>query len=262
MMSAPALQVKFQQHAQGLVAHAQLVGDKSLNIVDEDIMRSATTALVALFAEPRLRCVVLSGPTEKAFIGGANLGALYALDASTAESFIRSIHELCQTLRAAPVPVIAVLRGFCLGAGMEIAAACDVRIGDRSVSCGMPEVRVGVPSVIDAALLPGLIGWGKARELMLRGNIIDADEAHACGFLQQLVDASQLDVLTETVCNDVLAAGVRALALQKRLFLDWQEQSMSEAIESGVQAFVEAYASDEPQLAIDNFYAARGKARP
>ena len=95
----------------------------------------------------------MSGCSNKAFIGGANLKSLNALEVTTAEKFISSIHQFCETVQKAQVPIIAVLKGYCLGAGLEIAAACDFRIGDSSVFCGMPEVRVGVPSVVEAVLL-------------------------------------------------------------------------------------------------------------
>ena len=175
---APAIQTSLHQQAEGTIAECRILAEKGLNVVDGDILRAAATALQDVYQTPDLRVVLLSGKNENAFVGGANLNALEALTTATAEAFIRSVHELCAALREGPVPTIAVMQGYCLGAGLEIAAACDIRIGDHSVFCGMPEVKVGVPSVVEAALLPGLIGWGKARELMLRGNIIDAAEAY------------------------------------------------------------------------------------
>lgn len=258
-MPSAATATRFEHIDGGLVASVSLRGAKTLNIVDRECLQAIAADLALLAARPALRCIILQGHDARAFIGGANLAALHGLGQSSAEDFIRSVHELCALLRTAPVPVVAVLRGYCLGAGLEIAAACDVRIGDRSVICGMPEVRVGVPSVVEAALLPGLIGWGKARELMLRGHLIDAAEAHAIGFLQHLVDDADLAGLARSIAADVVAGAAGALAAQKRLFLAWEEQGISAAVESGVRAFVNAYASDEPQRAIEAFYARRGK---
>ncbi len=256
-----ALETEFTACGPGRIARVIVHGRKSLNVVDADILRAARDEFVALCETPDLRCIVMRGPGSTAFIGGADLNALHALTPATAERFIRSIHDLCTAMRTAPVPVVAVMRGFCLGAGLEIAAAADLRIGDHSVRCGMPEVRVGVPSVVEAALLPQLIGTGKARELMLRGNIIDAEESCQTGLLQHLVASDELDALVDTICTDIVAAGPRAIAAQKRLFLDWEELPMSAAIERGVEALVAAYDSDEPQRLIDNFFAARGKSR-
>jgi len=259
-LSAPVVAVTLREIAGGRVAEAALHGAKALNLVDQHILTQATAELEALFAShDDLRCLLLRGADQRAFVGGANLHALGALDRGTAEAFIRSVHGLCAALRRAPVPVIAVLRGYCLGAGLEIAAACDVRLGDDSVRVGMPEVRVGVPSVVEAALLPGLIGWGKARELMLRGHIIEADEALAIGLLQHRVPAQELDALAATVAADIVAGTPAAIAAQKALFLEWEEHAMSDAIERGVEAFVAAYSGSEPQRAVADFFARRGR---
>lgn len=257
MNITPVLRCEDLQVEAALVCRVSLCAATVLNVVDQAWLERATAELAALFARPGLRCVLLSGHTPRAFIGGANLHALAALDHDTAGPFIRAVHSLCATLRAADVPVIAVMRGHCLGAGLEIASACDVRIGDDSVRCGMPEVRVGVPSVVEAALLPGLVGWGKARELMLRGHIIDAAEAARIGLLQAVTPAIELDALALTIARDVVAGAPGALAAQKRLFRLWEDSTISAAIEHGVDALVAAYAGPEPARAIAAFFARR-----
>ena len=83
-----------------------------------------------------------------------------------AHEFITLVHNACAALRDAPVPIIARIHGFCLGAGMEIAASCDLRIASSDSLLGMPEVKIGLPSIAEAAYLPGLMGWG--RQVALR----------------------------------------------------------------------------------------------
>lgn len=256
-MSIPPFQSEFASTAHGTVAHLAICGAKTLNIVGSEMLTAAKQAFAELLKRQDLRCITLTGVTEKAFIGGANLNEMRALNSVTAEPFIRSISNLCTAIRHAHVPTIAVMRGYCLGAGLEIAAACDVRIGDSSVQCGMPEVRVGLPSVVEAALLPGLIGWGKARELILRGHIIDAEESLAIGLLQHLTSSAELDRLRDRICADIAQSGPLAIAAQKRLFLAWEDQPQSVAIETGVGEFMSTFESDEPQRAIDAFFAHR-----
>ena len=256
-----ALTIDKRGTPQSAVTYAALQGVAALNVVDAEILNRAAEALGEALQQPGVRCLVLSGRDDRNFIGGANLHALRSLDQNSAAAFIRSIHDFCDTLRRAPVPVIAAMRGYCLGAGLEIAAACDIRVGDRSVRCGMPEVRVGVPSVIEAALLPNLIGWGKARELLFRGNIIDAEEAKAAGLLQHLVDPEKLDERVDDIVQDIVAGAPGAIAAQKRLLSKWEDCSLTQAIELGVDALVEAYAGDEPQVYIDRFFEKRGKRR-
>ena len=135
----------------------------------------------ALGEREDLRAVVLTGAGDKAFIGGADIFEMATLDAESAEGFITLVHRSCDCLRALPVPVIARINGYALGAGLEVAAACDLRIASSNAVFGMPEVKVGIPSVVEAALLPGLIGWGRTRELLLFGENIDARDRARLG---------------------------------------------------------------------------------
>ena len=127
------------------------------------------------------------GAGTKAFIGGANIFEMATLDAAHAEGFITLVHRCCNAVRELPVPVIARVNGYALGAGLEVAAACDLRIASSNAVFGMPEVKVGIPSVVEAALLPGLIGWARTRELLLFGENIDAATALAWGLVEQVV---------------------------------------------------------------------------
>ena len=108
-------------------------------------------------------------------------------DGEAARAFITLVHGCCRAVRDCPVPVIGRLGGWTLGAGLELAAACDLRIAAEHAQFGMPEVRVGIPSVVEAALLPGLIGWGRTRRLLLLGETIGAAEALAWGLVEQVV---------------------------------------------------------------------------
>ena len=238
----------------GLVVLARFEGVKELNLIDQKIAEECKEVLDAILSFKDLRCVFLFGATTKSFIGGADLNALKTLSKLSADGFITSIHELCHAIRSAKVPVVAVLSGYCLGAGLEVAVSCDFRIADDSVRCGMPEVRVGVPSVIEAALLPGIVGWGKARELMLRGNIIDADEALAIGLVEHVVKNQELSALVNLVASDIVESGPKAIASQKALFLKWENERVDDAIARGVECFVDAYKTSEPREMIQKFF--------
>ena len=139
------------------------------------------------------------------------------LDAESAEGFITLVHRSCDGLRDLPVPVIARVNGYALGAGLEVAAACDLRVASSNAVFGMPEVKVGIPSVVEAALLPGLIGWGRTRELLLFGENIDAATALAWGLVEQVVAPARLDAAVEARLAALLANGPQAVRLQKQL---------------------------------------------
>jgi enoyl-CoA hydratase/carnithine racemase len=155
------------------------------------------------------------------------------------------------------MPVIARLHGFVLGAGMEIAAACDLRVASDTARFGMPEVKLGIPSVIEAALLPTLVGWGRAREMMYLGENLTADEALQWGLVEHVVPASALDAAVEAWIAKLLTSAPRAVRLQKRLIRRWEDLPLAAAVQAGVEAFAAAYETDEPGAAMGKFLAAR-----
>jgi enoyl-CoA hydratase/carnithine racemase len=219
---------------------------RRLNAGSSPLVADLKAAFEDLANDDSLRAAVLTGAGERAFMAGADLNELATLKPDSARSFITELHLAAAAIRALPVPVIGRLRGFCLGAGLEVAAACDFRVADPSFVMGMPEVRVGLPSVIEAALLPRLIGWGKTRELLLMGANFDADEALAMHFIEKLVPAAQLDAWVETWLRQILAAGPVAVRAQKELIGKWEELGLAAAIETGIDTFHDAFLTDEP----------------
>lgn len=245
--STPAVHCRMEDRGDlGLIAHLTVDHQARLNILNTPLIEKLTAELVTLRADPRLRVVVLRGAGERAFIGGADINEMAGLEVATAEAFISRLHGLCAALRDLPVPVIARISGYCLGAGLEVAAACDLRVADESSVLGMPEVKVGIPSVIEAALLPTLIGWGKTRELLYTGDSIPAEEALACGFLERVVTRADLDATVERWISSILAAGPSAIRLQKRLIREWEGLPLEKAIERGIKIFGESFRTPEP----------------
>jgi enoyl-CoA hydratase/carnithine racemase len=172
-------------------------------------------------------------------------------------AFIARVHACCAAVRDLPVPVIAVIRGWCLGAGLELAAACDLRLADATARFGMPEVRLGIPSVVEAALLPGLIGWARTREMLLFGESVDAAEALRIGLIDACVAPGDLDAVAAARVASLLEATPRAIRLQKALIRRWEDLPLGAAIAAGIDAFGEAFETDEPREAMAAFRAAR-----
>ena len=200
-----------------------------------------------------LRAVVLTGAGERSFVAGTDLAEMAGFDVAAAEASATRTHRACDAVRTCPVPVIARINGDCFGSGMELAACADLRVGAAHARFGMPETRFGIPSGMEAAMLPRLVGWGKAMELVLTGDHIDAAEAQRIGFLQRLVPAEGLDAAVEAWLASLLACGPRAVRLQKRLTLDWERMAVTDAARAGIQAFVEAYRTDEPRRLMTAF---------
>ena len=224
-----------------------------LNILNSSLSRELRLAIRTLGEDPELRAIVLTGAGTEAFIGGADIAEMAALTPETAREFITGLHEVCRAIRDAPVPVIARIEGYCLGGGLEVAAACDLRVAADGSKYGMPEVRVGIPSVIEAALLPSLIGWGKTRELLYTGAMIDAGEASDCGLIDRLVAADELDRAVDEWLDGIVSAGPRAIRLQKELIRKWETLPLDQAIQAGVDSFAGAYETDEPTQRMTQF---------
>ena len=193
------------------------------------------------------RIGVLTGSGDKSFVGCTNIAEMAEFDLAMAEASATKTHRVCDAVRTFPVPVIARINGYCFGSGMEIAACADMRVAADHAKFGMPEVRFGIPSGMEASALPRLIGWGKACELVLTGDHIDAEEAYRIGYLQRLVAYDRLDIEVEGWLDSLLACGPRAVRIQKRLIIDWDRMSVTDGARAGIQAYVDAYRSDEPR---------------
>jgi enoyl-CoA hydratase len=124
----------------------------SLNILNSAAIKGVREGIEVLATERAIRALVIAGQSEKSMIGGADIKEMATLDQASAEKFISGLRDLCEAARAFPAPVIARIPGWCLGGGLEFAAACDFRIASHDSKYAMPEVRVGIPSVIHAAL--------------------------------------------------------------------------------------------------------------
>jgi len=239
----------------GTVAYVTVNNPAKRNVLGIPGKKAMTATFEAIAKNDAVRCVVVTGAGEKSFIAGADIAEMKDLDADHAQIEHGMTHVANESIRQCPVPVIARVNGWCLGFGMELAAACDMRIGVDTSKYGMPEVRMGIPSGMEANLLPTLIGWGKTAELVLTGDIIDAKEAHECGFLQKLVSATELDAAVEKMVGSILLGGPRAIRLQKRLMRDWEKLSLTDGILAGIRACVEARSTDEPRRMMEAFIA-------
>ena len=240
------VEVELRSHPQGRVAWVRMANPGRLNAGSPALVAALTARFQDLAGDDELRCAVLTGDGDKAFMAGADLNTLASLTPDTARAYITALHEASAAIRALPVPVIGRLRGYCLGAGLEVAAACDFRAADNSFVMGMPEVRVGLPSVVEAALLPGLIGWGRTREVLLTGANYDAEQALAMGMVERLVPAEALDATVEEWVGQILACGPTAVRSQKVLMAKWEQMGLDAAIEAGIDHFGDAFLGDEP----------------
>jgi enoyl-CoA hydratase len=257
----PKVHVRRDERAHGSVVYLALDDGRGLNVMSSALMDALIEAMTALAGDAGLRAVVLTGHGTRAFTAGADIKEMAAIAGSEqAIALIARLHRCCDAIRNLPVPVIARIEGFCFGAGLEIAAACDVRIAADTASFGMPEVKIGIPSVIEAALLPALIGWGRTREILYHGETFAAADALAWRLVEHAVPSTNLDQAVEQWIGKLLTSAPRAVRLQKQLIRRWEDLPLSAAIAAGIDAFAAAYETDEPRATMRKFLAAQ-KAR-
>ncbi len=251
MIGADKVHTRYENREGGAVAFVTLDREAKLNALDSDLMEQFATAIAHLASDDQLRCVVVTGAGERAFAAGADIEELASLIfPPEARAFIGRVHACCDAVRNLSVPVIARVNGHALGAGLELAISCDLRVAADNATFGMPEVRLGIPSVVEAALLPGLIGWGRTREMLLLGESYDAQAAKAMGLVEAVVPAGELDAAVESWIAALMANGPQALRLQKMLIRRWETLTVREAILAGVDIFGQAFQTEEPALAM------------
>jgi enoyl-CoA hydratase/carnithine racemase len=217
-----------------------------LNLFEPGLIAAVRSTFVALAADASVRLVVLTG-AGRAFTGGMDIHVLRDLDAERARALITTLHDAIDAVHRAPFPVVAAVNGAALGAGFELALACDLRIAAADAVLGLPEVLVGVPSVIQAALLAPLVGPGRAAELLLTGTTITAREALGWGLVNRAVERAELDAAVEGTVAAIVKAAPGAVRLQKELIIRWRESDLTNAVRAGIAAFAASYATGEPR---------------
>ncbi len=232
---------------------ARLTLDRSpLNVLTPVLIDALGATLRELGADPTLRVLVLAG-AGRAFSAGVDVAAMRDLDAAGARALIGRLRATVRALEEVPVPTIARLHGHVLGGALELTLGCDLRLAAASCRLGMPEITVGIPSVIQAALLPGLVGWGRTAELLLGGRPIDAREAERWGLVNHAVEDDALDREVEGWVERFLALPPDALRLQKALLARWRRVDLDTAVALSMDVFARAYATGEPRRAMQAF---------
>lgn len=252
-----------KEHSPGHnVTTLSISNPSKLNIVNSPLMEELIKTCQEISKDDSLRAVVLTGAPTAAgkaasFIGGADIREMSQMSSyEQARTFITRVHHACAALRDVPVPVIARVHGFSLGAGLEIMASCDLRIATKDSVLGMPEVKIGLPSVVEAAYLPGLIGWGRTRRFLYLAENISGTEAEKWGLVEKVVDdEAALDQVVNEWVDMLVAMGPKCIRSQKRLMQKWENSTVDEAIKAGVDALAETFedGGKEPKQLMGEF---------
>ncbi|MEM1164328.1 MAG: enoyl-CoA hydratase-related protein, partial [Pseudomonadota bacterium] len=242
-MDGGAVNLKIDETDRGPLAHLVIDHLRRRNAIGPAVISALTEEARTLSERADIRAVTLRG-AGGIFASGANVKVMRTLDQDGARAFITSLHDAIDAIRRLPVPVICVLQGHCYGAAMELAAACDMRLADHSLVSGMPEVRVGIPSVIQANLLPRLIGWGKTSELLLTGRDVVGAENRDIGFVERYVSPNDLDNALSDWTGAILGCAPAAVRAQKVVMRGWESDERP-GVAASIDAFAASYGTGE-----------------
>ncbi|MHB8604136.1 MAG: enoyl-CoA hydratase/isomerase family protein [Thermoplasmatota archaeon] len=222
-------------------------------------LRVDLRAALAHAASDGTRAVILTGAGDKAFAAGADLDEMAARTPLEQRAYIMPPH-VYDAVRRFPGPVIAAVNGLALGAGCELASACDYRIASSAAKFGQPEIALGlIPGGGGTQRLPRLIGPGRAARLVLSGETIDAPTALAWGLADEVVEPAQLLPRARTLAATFAEKSATALRLAKQALVAAEERPMSEGLAREIDLFALAFTSADAKEGIAAF---REKRKP
>lgn len=195
------------------IAHFTVNRPEKLNALNDEVIAALGAAVERIDRDEAVRGVILTGAGPKAFVAGADIGELNQQGPFDGKRRAMAGQEIFGRLERLGKPVIAAVNGFALGGGCELAMACHIRIASENAKFGQPEVKLGIgPGYGGSVRLPRLVGRGRALELLLTAQMIDAAEAWRIGLVNRVVPADRLLPETETLIRTMLAQGPLALA--------------------------------------------------
>ncbi len=202
--------------------------ERALNALNKEIIAELQQLFSYYWMDDTIKCVIITGAGEKAFVAGADISELADLDVRSGNELSARGLYLMKTIQNFPKPVIAAINGFALGGGCELAMACDIRLASEKAKLGQPEVNLGIiPGYGGTQRLPRLVGRGKAMELIMTGQIIDAHEAHRIGLVDEVYPPDQLMDKALEMANLIGTKAPVAIALAKETINRGIEGSLS-----------------------------------
>ena len=223
------------------------------NALNATVRRELIEALDALRDDGAVRVIVITGAGDKAFIAGADIGE-FAQRTPLEQRAVMQERRVFDELAAYAKPTIAMINGFALGGGCEVAMACDIRVASRSAKLGQPEIRLGIiPGGGGTQRLPRLVGSGRALRLILTGDLIDAEEAARIGLVDVLVDDAELRAHTRQLAMTIAAHSPIALRLAKAAVNAALEAPLTAGLALERELFITAFASEDKREGVQAF---------
>ncbi len=225
-----------------------------LNALNAQCKNEIRDLFASLKINPDVDVVILTGAGEKSFVAGTDIGELAALDSETGKDFASGGQSILDLVQHLGKPVIAAVNGYALGGGCELALACHMRIASENAKFGQPEVSLGIiPGYGGTQRLSRLVGSGKAAELILTGNQIDAQEALRIGLVNRVVPQKELLATAESIARTITGKGQLAIRMALKAINASMEMPLSEGLKVEASLFGECCGTQDAKEGVKAF---------
>lgn len=224
-----------------------------LNALNSMVHLEGVAALEDLKNDEGIRVVVITGAGEKSFIAGADISE-FAGKTSVTQRAVFQNKTLFNSIDSFPKPVIAMINGFCLGGGCELSLACDIRIASENAKIGQPEINLGIiPGGGGTQRLTHLIGEGKSMEMILTGDMIDANTALDLGLVNHVFAADELEDETMKMAGKIAAKSPIALQMAKEAVKTASKANLDEGLRREIDLFAICFSSEDKEEGVSAF---------
>jgi enoyl-CoA hydratase len=239
---------------EGAVATVTINRPKALNALSPQVVSELDQAFTAIAGDDNIKCVVLTGAGDKAFVAGADIAEMAKMDPLQSRNFSRQGQKTLFKIEKLDKPVIAAVNGFALGGGCEIAMACDFIYASEKAKFGQPEINLGIiPGFGGTQRLSRLVGRGWAKELCLTGDMISAAQAAAIGLVTRVFPPEELMPAVTKAAQGIAAKGRVALRAIKTLINDGYDLPLERSIPMEAEAFATCFASPDQKEGMSAF---------
>lgn len=226
----------------------------AMNAMTLTTLQELDVVVQQLSASAEVRAVIITGAGEKAFIAGGDIAMLRELGPVEARELALLAQGVCTTIEQSPKPFIAAVNGYALGGGCELAMSCDIRIAAEHARFGQPEVNIGtLPGFGGSQRLPRLIGKGRALEMILTGDMIDAQEAWRIGLVNKVVPSAELMAAARSLATKLAGKSQMALKLCKEVVTNGLEMDLQRACSYEADLFALSFATADQQEGMTAF---------